>query len=295
MPSARYPSADPAAATELRIETIMTADQSNANLHPLGDELVVAPADGTPPPLPATAPRLSIMHLLIWTALSAVFMGYFNLVMRLQPDSMPRAITDWINSPANFAFRTVGSMASGAELGGVLLFVARRWRGLRFPVQPGEWLLFMGGITSLLGMVSYLSLMVTRETLGVGEFRTAAYSLIICLFGIAEYMFPWLGCKDSRAWRWFFFTATVLAFLTLFMTLVGIAFRGALLQLPQPGLIHWIAIGFAAVTFAIAVIGDLRRRTSRGWVHWVGVVALSLQFLNQQASYIYSVISPPKF
>jgi hypothetical protein len=242
----------------------------------------------------ATKPRLSIMHLMIWTAMSGVMMGFYNLTESLQTDRPSKSITEWINSPINLALRTVASMAGGANLCGVLLLIDRRRRGIRFPVEPGEWLLVWQGIGTIIGLTMYLALTTTRILVDEGYVWSTIYQLVSSMIVIAEYMFPWLLCKDNRDWRRFFFTATVLSFLSMFMMLANIALPVVLIPFNPMGPIRWVAVGVGMLMFACAIGGDIRRRTSRSWVHWVGVVTLSLQFLGSQGWYIYWMISRPE-
>src|SRR5690242_19178259 len=86
-------------------------------------------------------PPISIFHLLVWTALSAAAMR----------------VTSWLDrsrARPSFEFEDfyliLLSIYSGLVVGGVLIWLARRWRRMPFPVEPGEWLWLFEGIGILL-------------------------------------------------------------------------------------------------------------------------------------------------
>jgi hypothetical protein len=251
---------------------------------PSDDELVIeiVSPDVTPPD-----PQLSIAHLMIWTALSGAMMAFYNLIMSVQRTASGSE-DNWMNSPIGFALRTVWAMAAGANLGGVLLLFARRWRGQAFPAQPGEWLIVMQGIGCIFGMLLNLG----NSVIGYLELLKLTWVYLVLhligqLVNIVEYLLPAFLCKDNGAWRRFFWVATIVAFLSAGVALVSILAHDLFFRVNEAGLVRWIPLGICAVAFLLAVVNDLRRRIQRGWVHWVGVVALTLQFLNHEAWYIY--------
>src|SRR5262245_24076441 len=82
-----------------------------------------------------TQPRLSILHLMVWTATSAAMMA----LMRL-----PREVESQI--PAHYMIgRIVLAMYGGVALGGVAMAISRWFRKILFPTEPGEWLLLLQG------------------------------------------------------------------------------------------------------------------------------------------------------
>src|SRR5262249_51934879 len=107
---------------------------------PFDDEPVGAPST---PAEKSANPRLSILHLMVWTATSAVMMA----VMR-----MPREAEEELSTFVT-AYRIGFAMYAGVVMGGVVMWIARWWRGVRFPTQPGEWLLVEQGATVWLTLV----------------------------------------------------------------------------------------------------------------------------------------------
>lgn len=80
-------------------------------------------------------PRLGIVHLLVWTACVAVVLGLNRLILRDRPIEGTEGI--WL---------LLVGISGGTALGGLVLYYARRYRGLPFPVAPGDYLLVVHGI-----------------------------------------------------------------------------------------------------------------------------------------------------
>lgn len=255
--------------------------------HPLDDEPVVAQAAAGPPPLPAPAPPLSIMHLLIWTATSAVMMAFYNLVMSLQSSSARESAQEMFRTPVMMTMQTLWAMGTGAYLGGALMFLSRRLRGMHFPVQPGEWLMVTFGIGNVINLFVYLVLMGIVDRSGFRWFFI--FHSARQLVHSAEFLIPALLCKDRLAWRVFFWVSAIVSLLSLGLVLVGMIDEMTFFRIFQPGIFRWIFLGLCSLIFLVAVVGDLRRRTPRGWVHWVGVASMAVLFVSNEAYYIYMI------
>jgi hypothetical protein len=257
------------------------------------DEIARAPSPFDDEPVGAVAPpaeksarsRISILHLMAWTATSAAMMA----VLRLPNEAAEQF------SAFETAYRITFAMYAGAVTGGVLMWIARRWRGVPFPTQPGEWLLVEQGATVLL----------TLATIFVGEHSEGAHgpaaflliSTYVCsLVGIAlvpalryrppKLELPPAGPRDARgialipprpdgsdAWQVFFWVLVGLYALPLISSLSVVFGRDVI------GLSILLLLGLLltlTVLFLVAVVTDLRRHTPRGWVHWTGVWSLML-------------------
>ena len=115
-------------------------------------------------------PRLGIVHLLVATACVAIYLGLEQTAR-----------------------------------GGLLLWVARRLRGMPFPRHPGEYMLVVEGILCLL----FLGLGILWPLLNVMSERGLIYpwwSVVVFLYVIGALVWfvagRWIGI---RAWRRFFF------------------------------------------------------------------------------------------
>lgn len=272
-------------------EAIDMSLETDPPVHPLDGDPSPAAAVESPPP-PDNSPPLSIMHLLIWTALSAAMMGYSNLVTSLQ-GQQPRGFSEWLDSPALLTIRTAGAVGNATTLGGLLLLISRRRRGIRFPVQPGEWILVMRGISSVIELGSGLLATIGAQYESRGFW--IAYGIIVVLAQLVVYLVPAILCKDNRSWRRFFWTASAISLLAVLSAFSSAVLPRMFFHSNTFMRIYWLLLAVGALMFLIAVGGDLRRSTKRGWVHWVGVVTLAILFLIHQGYYIYLRYFPPPF
>jgi hypothetical protein len=225
------------------------------------------------------------LHLLIWVGLVAVLLGLWDLLDRLQPESVRHQIGDWTQRPISVILRTMSVSAAGAAVGGLLIFFARRRRGMAFPVQPGEWLLVMFGAIDVIDLAVYYSALFkadrTYYTHGWYEWHYFSEHVEYFLaFGLAAYF-----CKSAGPWRWFFWTATIAAILSAKRAMGPIVDDWQSIY-TQPWL-RWPALAICAGMLAIAVGSDWRNWTRRGWVHWVGVLTMTLSFVEQEIWYTY--------
>jgi len=85
------------------------------------------------PPAPSDVPRLSIAHLLLWTATCAAFFSVVRLLAKVPPGGLGTVLV------------ALDGFGVGAAWAGLCIFVSRRWRGVAWPVEPGECLLAIFG------------------------------------------------------------------------------------------------------------------------------------------------------
>ena len=119
-------------------------------------------------------PRLSILHLMVWTGLIAAMIGLFRGLCLLLPRSP---------SAGEMVVLSLLAVYSGMALGGIVLLALRRFRGMRFPTEPGEWLLVVQGCLVLCGL----------GTLGLLLLAMSHYS-----FGTV----PWLILRSLESSYW---------------------------------------------------------------------------------------------
>jgi hypothetical protein len=230
-------------------------------------------------------PRLSILHLMVWTATSAAMMAFYNLIISLQPSNERN--DNLTNSPVGMMLRTIWSMRAGSSLGGVLLLVSRRRRKLAFPSEPGEWLLVTLGVGTSINLALYFIFAVTQAGQPYNYPLVLAFHLIRQLIDVGEFMLPALMCKNDRDWRKFFWACTVVAILAASLTLLGFVVGQAFFWITKPGWVRWLPMALCATVYGVAVVDDLRQHQDRGWVHWVGVVSIAFLFLNNEGWNIY--------
>lgn len=199
--------------------------------------------------------RLSIAHLLVWTALSAVLLGVDRATSHLphiQPSSFTRLMS-FIYAPL-----------FGAGVAGLVLMA---WRlvtdGPRFPAQPGHWLLVIGGVQSLM----HLSLFTFQAIVQLGF----SWELFLAGRFVEELTCGTLlalAIRDSRRiWRITFVIGLIGYALQLLLTIITLLWlEPALLRVEL--LMHWIV--FASCV--IAAIDDCTQRDWRDYLHWTGLV-----------------------
>jgi hypothetical protein len=230
-----------------------------------------------PPASPFQSPqqgRLGIMHLLVWIACVAVCFA----LSRGSP-SFGRV------EPSIFwtVVRGMWSVVLGTGLGGLVLAVARWWRGTRFPVHPGEWLWLSDGIVAAASTLALAMLALawrfaverdSQESAPDGFFGLASLAyLAVYAVQVVALMVPAILIRPLR-WRAFMATATLAAILACCTlpfpdvvlqrstTPLGLRIR---LVVATSG--HLLTSGLLLVVLVL----DAAERKRYPWSHWTGV------------------------
>lgn len=194
------------------------------------------------------SPRIGVIHFLIWTACVAVYCGLAQSLglNERNPDTFDMTLS------------VLRSLGVGAALGGLLLWAARRWRGLAFPVHPGEYLLVVKGINVACFMLFYggakRSGLLDLHSLLIWRCLTI---LLNSLYGVT---LAWAiyRVKASR-WR------------MVFIILLGADLCSCCVSGP-PG----VGNQSLAVLGDLVLVGVLLKDRADGlrypWPHWVGIV-----------------------
>jgi hypothetical protein len=203
-------------------------------------------------PLPQI-PRLSIRHVMIWTASCAVCLAIRNIWM---PDG--RMVNAWMNIPL-----VAYALFAGTSLLGVALWIECRVRRIPFLVAPGNWLLLINGFSTL----AKWSTRLVCNSVGLGMFDSGLERWLQFLPNVGEFVmfvFAYVVHAKQRGWNSVFalgcaYTGcTVLSRLTPFVVLLAAL-----------SLFFYLLL---AIRLLIAAVGELRRNTKRDWIHWLGVV-----------------------
>jgi hypothetical protein len=220
-------------------------------------------------------PRLGIVHFLVWMSLNAVLFALFRSQLSQPYERLP-----WLQVTLMIQV----TQAATAIGGGPLLFVARRWRGYRYPVEPGEWILVAIGTDLLIrgGITKLLSLFVVSN--GVDAF--ARLGVFLMLIPVCLWLLP--AFLVSRAsWKWYFGTMTLLH--------CGRGLLGflAITDLPTDVAAYACAIlaTIAMMILLYSVITDWRREADRGWAHGVGVLTFLLYPVQMLIVALYGLFS----
>ncbi|HEV3024974.1 MAG TPA: hypothetical protein VGX76_21015, partial [Pirellulales bacterium] len=82
---------------------------------------------------PTAAPKLSIAHLLLWTATSALFFAVVRKLAKVPPGGLGTVLV------------ALDGLGVGSAWAGLCVFISRRLRGAGWKIEPGEWLLALVG------------------------------------------------------------------------------------------------------------------------------------------------------
>lgn len=197
-------------------------------------------------------PRLSILHLMVWTATSAAMMA----LIRVPPEKAATA-------PVALIMLAALAMYCGAAIGGVLMWAARKRRGTAFPTEPGEWLLLIQGECVIYFVLLYylLQIIPSKSLVYIEWLFALLFALGFAAIGVVPAIL--FAGENDETWKLFL---VLLAVLFCFIPLTAI--------FPPLLVFFGIVLVAAIFTFAIAFAADIRRRPKRGWVHWTGAVSM---------------------
>jgi hypothetical protein len=213
-------------------------------------------------------------HLMVWVAMSAVYLG----VRRI---GLPEDIWKALNG-GQFITLAIGSIGGGAALGVFPLLIARRLKGVAFPIHPGEWLLLALGCRTL------FSLDVTAPLLSVfdGPLGWRFYNVASALLFIAVAVL----CRRSTGWLSFFAIAALMHTMQFVSScaeepMFDHTMIGGLFRVVRPTLLGpFDPLMQCAVLAIIGMLDTWQQR--RPWTHWAGIVAYSCLGLASLSSFV---------
>jgi len=227
------------------------------------------PAEPQPTgPQPPEAPRLGILHLLVLTACVAVYMG---ITQSLERGLGSFGWTGFETGIFRATTRAVQAIGGGAALAGLVLWIARRRRGMRFPVHPGEFLLLLIGTLVAFRLLKFVLAMTIWPFDATGPGWTL-FAVILGLAPLAVLGALWLWAvikikiRRWRAYLWLLLGANVAP------ALLGGVWMFAI-SLYVYAAIRGVVI-VALLGVAVLDHGDGKRYP---WPHWFGV-ATKLSF-----------------
>ncbi len=235
-------------------------------------------------------PPLSIGHLMLWTAGSAIALTV-DLAARWGEDG-PAGYRAFAN-----VMQVCYSMTAGIAVSSLVLCGYRRLtKGPAFPIQPGHWLLVVDGIVLLVswcawGLFMRSAPLVTEisddRSLLLFGWRIAA---IFGLEGVAHAFAAW-RLRDRAYWRLYLLIASLFG-LSMSGTcfLISAVSPRSTFELTQGGQrIGDLVLGLALLGL---VTFELRRRVSRDWLHWTGVVLRLINPMFTWAFVLWSMLAP---
>jgi hypothetical protein len=199
-------------------------------------------------------PRLSILHLMVWTATSAGMLAVLKMF-------------GWTSGTFSFqdGYNIGFSMYGGVVVGGIVMWIARRCRGVRFPAEPGEWLLVEQGAAVLWVLFVSLLLESAHHSSPQAEMVLALGAAGFLIIGLT----PAILFRKGRLWRCVF-GALALLFATTFAFTIPGGFDGLAVFAYAAFWSMLVVIMFVGAALVI----DIKHKSRRGWAHGVGVAAL---------------------
>ena len=210
--------------------------------------------------------RPSVLHLMLWTLYSAVYLTVIRAIHILQGDAPVGVVV--VQQTSGLIY----SIIFGAQFtGATVLVVARIRGGPPLLKEPGHWLLMIAALLAVIYMPMMLILFWFSEQFGSGQWLMAYIGIVFLIQPIA-FAF---AAKRFRVLRWRLLFA-VLALMSLSQSILylGMGISSGLL-------INWIGI-FAAVStwgglllapvVLIVALAERIQGQRRDWLHWTGVI-----------------------
>ena len=163
-------------------------------------------SEGASPFAPERTPRLNILHLMLWTLYSAVYLPLNRVILTLQND-LPEEHLDIQRTSS-----VCQGVISGAALARVIVLVHTHVRGVTPMLrQPGRWLLFVYAALTLVVVPLLLVFQVLEMVIFFRPSSLMIHSLAFLFLGIAYV----LAVRRSAGFRWkaFFIALAVFAIL----------------------------------------------------------------------------------
>ena len=256
---------------------------------PEGD---LQPNAETPGPSPFTeqlrVPQFGIIHLMLWTAVTAVLLKVLMALAGNSHQLFPPG-QYWIFQVYQTVYAIMlASMAVGA---GVLIRL--RCYTMFKRLQPGHWLVLIATVEFILELAASLLYLLagvtgTRTIVVIQVGAVAIYAL-----AAAAYPFAFFQLRDAQRWK-ILIGAKGLGAVT--GAALGVVFLVAHLFNYSPTFLSmWVGIRYCPIIWSVVVfvvllaaaILDLYYRTARDWVHWLGVGVLGLTYVLSFAMQIY--------
>jgi hypothetical protein len=238
-------------------------------------------------------PQFGILHLLIWTTVTAILL---KILMTLTAKYLHDLPTAQLRISQAIQIVHVIVIASVLVATGVLL----RHRCYAMPkrLQPGHWLVLLAFLDFIGEVIAPLLLLLLFTISGTGRgtsvivsASTAAVSTLVA----AVHVWAFLQLRDARWWKTLIGAKTLGPLTTAALSAVSLVTVLLPIWSPSLSLGMWVLYCpsiWSIVVFVILIIAaahDLLRRTPRDWVHWLGVAALAENCALGVISLIYYV------
>jgi len=220
------------------------------------------------------ANRLSIAHLLLWTATTALAVG------TIMPDpidapfqsDMPAEVRAYLSrQQQQWRMATVlTGPVLGAGLAALVIATWRRWRHQPgFPTQPGHWMLMIVGMCTVAAMDLALVNRLSRFNSNLILSSLVLIFWVTCLVTLILLAVAYFRVSEPLPWKCVFAIAGVN---------VGLFFFGCCgfpLGEPFPFQLITLAVFHATpISVVVAAVLDVLSGRAHDVFHWVGVVAV---------------------
>jgi hypothetical protein len=195
-------------------------------------------------------PKFGVAHLLLWVGCAAVYLALLRFWSGAREGSFRYLVVFLPLVPF-----------TAAAWAGLLIFVSRRLRDQRWPIEPGEWLVAIFGIREAVNSIQFVAINALP--------RYFPLELLTCSLPLV----PTLSRKVAWRWKAFFY-----------LLMIPDLSRVLLYELPkwlnlEPGALHLSSYWeegarFAWIAGSILIVSWLAHRAGErySWLHWVGLV-----------------------
>jgi hypothetical protein len=233
-------------------------------------------------------PQFGILHLMIWTAVTAVLLKYYLAVID-ESQFQQSVIYLWA---ARITQCLHAILLASTLVGSGVLIRARCYR-MFSRLQPGHWFVLLFAFVG----ITYMAIWPLYRLLPAAQTIWLYLGSLVLINAPMTGIYVWVIARWHGAKRWKLLMGTIAledaitAALAMLMIAIAIPFRNG--SMPYY-LTSWIeacaAIGAAAflLLLPIVVILDLARRASRDWLHWLGIACYGLGAALTVAWHVYS-------
>jgi hypothetical protein len=232
-------------------------------------------------------PRLGIIHLLAWTAATAVLLK-FSLAMEMLGDtgggSLPEGMSIF-RQIVGFIYST--AHAAGIVGAGILLLA----KISRAPgrLQPGHWLLLVATVAWFL-FLSIQGVFVLAQSAGLAG--NSAFVWLLAAFGAVEILCAALYFYAALAFRHGMRWTICFGLLTVVDALLGLRYLcNPLLDFPWSLGFSPLWSLFVGLVLLVTVLVDLRHGPRRDWLHWLGIAIVATAVAISVAWWVWSIFA----
>ena len=203
-------------------------------------------------------PPLTIGHIMAWTMGTALLLVFFkiNRSMYGELDSHIRATIS-----GQYIAHCLIQGPAVAFLG---VFLVRKIRGgAPLPVEPGHWMLLVGGVSAVFGLLVNL----IRYQIQGFAFDSWLYFTFVYVPSFILLILAIRAKRSKRLWRVFFAVSIVQS---IFQILIPLTIR--VLPIQAYSVMSFVFFFLPMFILISAIIDDRINKRRRDWIHWVGVM-----------------------